>query len=77
MRHDFHVGGLLIAKREAIPTDFEGNRVAQRCTAEDFDRCPVAEAHFQQPAADIGIPGDRDDMAMAANAELVKAACGR
>jgi len=70
------MGGLLIAKGEAISADFESDRVAQRRPSQDFDGCAIAESHLQQPAADIGGAANLHDFAAATNAEFVQRAGG-
>src|SRR4051812_42955819 len=74
MRDDFHMGRLLIAKREAIAAHFEGDRVAQGSPAQNLDRDAVAEAHLKEPAADFLAAADGNDLAVAADAQLVERA---
>ena len=71
------MGGLLIAEGKAVAADFEGDRIAQRRAAEHFDRCAVAEAHFEKATADIGAAADFDDLAAASHSQLVQGAGGR
>jgi len=71
------MGGLLIAKGKAIATDLEGDRIAQWSSSQNFDRCPIAESHFQQPPADFGGAADFDDLAAAPDAQLVEGTRGR
>jgi hypothetical protein len=73
-RDDLHVGGLLVAERETIAADFEGDWIPKGGTLEDFDGGAVAEAHFEEASADVGGAGDGDDSAVAADAEFIQAA---
>jgi hypothetical protein len=54
----------------APKTEFD--RIAERRTADDFDGCAIAEAHFEQASAQIRISADRDDEAAASDAKGVQ-----
>src|SRR3954463_6037772 len=67
-----HTLRLLFAQRQVIATEPEFDRVTQGSAADHFDVGAVAEAHFEQPPAEVGIAGNRDDEPAAAGAELVQ-----
>jgi hypothetical protein len=66
---NLNVLGLLIAKREAVATEAELDGVAHGGAADHFDGCAIAEAHFEQAAADVGVAGNGDHLATGANAK--------
>src|SRR5712691_785432 len=71
------MGGLRIAKGKAVAADLEGDGIAQRRTPQHLDRSAVAEAHFEQSAADFGGPADFHHFATAADAQLIERTGGR
>jgi hypothetical protein len=71
LHRDHHVLGLLIAKGEAVAAEAELDRIAQRSSADHFNLRPVAEAHFQQATADIGIAAHGYNLPAATNAQGV------
>ena len=68
---------LCFAQGQRIPAKTKLDRIPQRRPTQDFDGCPVAEAHFQQPAANFGGSADFHHFAAATDAEFVERAGGR
>jgi len=71
---DRHMLRLFVAKRQVIAAKPELDRVAQRRASNHFYAGAVAEAHFEQAAAEVGIAADGDDAAPAPDAELIQPA---
>ena len=66
------VAGLIRTEGERIATEAVLDRVAERGAVNDFDGGAVAEAHFEEAVADVGVAADGDDAPAAADAEVVK-----
>jgi hypothetical protein len=71
---DFDVLGLFFAEGEMVAADAEFDGVAEGGTADDFDLHAAAESHLEQAPAKFGIASDGDDVTLAADTEVVKAA---
>ena len=74
MGHDLNVPGLFFSKAQVVTAQAKLDRIAHRSPANDFNGGSVTEAHLKKPSAQIRIATDRDDAAVADNAELVQAA---
>src|SRR5437588_3485165 len=66
--------GLIAAEGKMVSAQAEFDRVAQRGAADDLHVSTIAEAHLQEPPAQIAISTDSDDAAAAADAQLVQRA---
>ena len=73
-RHDMDVPGLFVTKAQMIAAEAELNRIAQRCSPDNFDTGAVAEAHLQQATAQFRISPHRKHAPPATDAEAVEAA---
>src|SRR5439155_17694947 len=73
-RRDLHVRRLFAAEREVVAAQAELDRISKGGPTDDLHRRTVHEAHLQQPAAQVGITTNVDDLAAAANAQLAQGA---
>ncbi len=76
MRHNLHMGGLLITQRKAIAAHLERDRIAQRRPPQNFHRRPIAKPHLQQSTANFIGAANGNHMAMAPHGELVEGTSG-
>jgi hypothetical protein len=74
IHQNLHVPGLFFAKAQMIAAQAEFNRITQWGSTNDFDARAVAEAHFEQPAAQFRIAANRHDITPATDAHLVQCA---
>src|SRR5688500_14311712 len=63
---------LLVAERQAVPAKTKLDPVAQRTPADEFDARASAEAHLEQPPADVNVAPHRHHAAAAADAQGVQ-----
>jgi len=68
---------LFVAEGEVVAAEAEFGGVAEGGAANDFDGGAVAEAHFEEAAAEFGVAGDGLDRAATADAHGVERAAGR
>ena len=71
---DLHVACLFVAEAQVVAAEAEFDRVTQGGSADDLDVGAVAEAHFQQASAEVGIAAHRKDAAAATHSKLVEPA---
>jgi hypothetical protein len=64
--------GLFVAEGEAVTAKPEFNRIAKRCTTNDFDLRAVAESHLQKTTTQIGIAAHGNHGAATSNAQAIQ-----
>src|SRR5947209_10441659 len=72
--HNFHKPGLFFAKAQVVAAEAEFNWVAQRRPSDDLNTSAIAEAHLEQPAAEIGVASDGKHAPLAPDAQPVQPA---
>jgi hypothetical protein len=62
---------LLLAEAQVIASQAEFDRIAQGSPADDFDLGPIAKAHLEQAATQVGIAPDGKHAAATPDPQLV------